>query len=70
MDIEGAEFQIIDDLIKTDNLNLIDTLFVEMHARFNFKRSEWILKKGEIDKIENNLIKKCKNHIRNVYKWS
>lgn len=70
MDIEGAEFQIIDDLIKTDNLQLIDMLFVEMHARFNFKRSEWLIKKNEINKIEDTFIQNCKKHVKNVYKWS
>lgn len=70
MDIEGAEFQIIDHLIENDTLKLIDELYIETHGRFDFPEKEWANKKKEIKIIENNLLKKCRKHIPKVHYWS
>ena len=70
MDIEGAEFQIIDHLIECNTLNLIYELYIEPHGRFEFNENQWLEKKEEIDIIENILINKCNTYIKNVYKWS
>ena len=70
MDIEGAEFQIIEKLEQDDTLKLIDELYVEPHGRFEFKKSEWNNKKKEIGKTEQQLISTCKKHIKNVVQWS
>ena len=70
MDIEGAEFQIIDHLIENDTLKLITELFIETHGRFNFPENEWNNKKKDIEIIENKLLEKCRKHISKVYYWS
>lgn len=70
MDIEGAEFQIIDYLIEKDTLRLIDELFIETHGRFEFQEKEWTSKKNEIQNIENTLLEKCRKHITHVHFWS
>ena len=36
MDIEGAEFEVIDHLIKNGSINLIEELYCECHGRFRF----------------------------------
>lgn len=69
MDIEGAEFDIIDHLIQNDTLKLIYELYVELHGRFYFSRTEWEQKKKDIENLENNTIEKCKLHIPIVHKW-
>lgn len=70
MDVEGAEFQIIDHLIECNTLGLIYELYIEPHGRFEFNQDQWSEKKEEIDLIENILINKCNTYIKNVYKWS
>lgn len=70
MDIEGAEFQIIDHLIENDTLKLITELFIETHGRFNFPENEWNNKKKDIEIIENKLLEKCRKHISKVHYWS
>ena len=70
MDIEGAEFQIIDHLIENDTLKLIKELFIETHGRFNFPENEWNNKKKDIEIIENKLLEKCRKHISKVHSWS
>ena len=70
MDIEGAEFQIIDHLIENDTLKLIAELFIETHGRFNFPENEWNNKKKDIEIIENKLLEKCRKHISKVHSWS
>jgi len=64
MDIEGAEFDVIDHLIKTGAINLIKELYCECHGRFRFpletKEDEKI--KNQIFEIENSLkdkVTKC-----------
>jgi len=68
-DIEGAEEKLIDYLIQTGNIKIINKLFIETHGRFHFKRSEWNKKKDEISRIDNSLINKCKKYISYVEKW-
>lgn len=64
MDIEGAEFEVIDHLTKTGSINLIDELYCECHGRFRFplelQKDEKI--KNQIFEIENsfkNKVEKC-----------
>lgn len=68
MDVEGAEFDIIDKLIEDDTLRFISTLFIEPHGRFKFQRCDWTKEKESIHKIETELIDKCKQHT-NVHLW-
>ena len=70
MDIEGAEFQIIDHLIKNDTLKIISELYIETHGRFDFPMEEWKSREKEIEIIENDLLEKCKKHISKVHYWS
>ena len=70
MDVEGAEFEIIDHLIDNDTLKIITELYIETHGRFNFTPEELDSKKKEIDIIENNLLEKCRKHIFKVHFWS
>lgn len=70
MDVEGAEFQIIDHLIENDTLKLIDELYIETHGRYDFPEEEWVNKKKEIEIIENELLKKCRKHVSKVHYWS
>ena len=70
MDIEGAEFQVIEHLIKNDTLKLITELYIETHGRFNFPENEWKNKKKEIEIIEQKLLEKCRNHVSKVHFWS
>lgn len=64
MDIEGAEFDIIDHLIANNSLSLIDELYIETHGRFKTDNM------GEVRIIENELIDKCKKHVKLVHHWS
>ncbi len=63
MDIEGAEFEIIEDMIKNNTIQYIDTLYMETHGRFKTQNI------NEANNIESILIEKCKKHINNVIKW-
>ena len=64
MDIEGAEFEVIEHLIKTGAINLIKELYCECHARFRFpleiQKEDKV--KNQILEIENSLkdkVEKC-----------
>ena len=63
MDIEGAEFEIIEDMIKNNTIQYIDTLYMETHGRFKTQNI------NEANNIDSILIEKCKKHINNVIKW-
>ena len=63
MDIEGAEFEIIEDMKNKDTLKYIDELFMEPHGRFMFREPK------KIKDIENKLFKDCREKIRKVHVW-
>ena len=70
MDIEGAEFKVIDHMIQNDTLKYIDEIYVEPHGRFEFKPHERHLYVNEIKQIEDELILKCKTHVNKTYLWT
>jgi FkbM family methyltransferase len=58
LDIEGAEFEVLEDLISTDSLQIIDDLYVEFHERFFMEReNEYRDKKSQLVEI---IKSKCK----------
>jgi FkbM family methyltransferase len=59
LDIEGAEFAVLKDLIDTDSLSYIDDLYVEFHERF-FMDKEEDYRAVKLDLIET-IKKTCKN---------
>tara|TARA_Y100000813_G_C24078757_1_gene312344 strand:+ start:142 stop:753 length:612 start_codon:yes stop_codon:yes gene_type:complete len=71
MDIEGAEFEVIDNLIKTESIKLIKELYCECHGRFNFpleiQKNEDI--KKEIFELENSLKDKVEKYGVKFYFW-
>tara|TARA_Y100000389_G_C17399652_1_gene484577 strand:- start:516 stop:1121 length:606 start_codon:yes stop_codon:yes gene_type:complete len=64
MDIEGAEFEIIDHLISNNSLSLIDEIYIETHGRFKTDNAD------EVKIIEKELLDKCKKCIKQVHHWS
>ena len=69
MDIEGAEFQVIDHLINNNILNIIDELYIEQHIRFNYERDQWKNKEKEINNLKNIFFDKIRNHVKYVEEW-
>ena len=64
MDIEGAEFKVLENLIEKKTINLIKEIYCECHARFRFPLEQQKNKetKVKIFEIENNLknnVEKC-----------
>ena len=71
MDIEGAEFQVIDHLIKKGTITLIKELYCECHGRFQFPLEKYNNEKTkkEIMKIENTLKENVENCNVKFYFW-
>ena len=51
IDIEGAEFEVLQDMIETNSLEMVDDLYVEFHERFFMEKEQ------EYFKIKENLLK-------------
>ena len=56
MDIEGAEVDLLENLIETKMIHKIDVLYVEFHSEYQSRKFSNITKNRE-DKIINNLSK-------------
>ena len=56
MDIEGAEVDLLENLIETKMIHKIDVLYVEFHSEYQSREFSNITKNRE-DKIINNLSK-------------
>lgn len=69
MDIEGAEIEVLQHCIDNNTLNMIDELYVEMHQRFNYLRSELHSKRQEILDKEMEYINLYKKYVKKVVKW-
>lgn len=63
MDVEGAEFEILDHLLKEDCLKKVDHLFVEFHERFFIDE----LQKYYLLKLE--LIEKISKQVKVFREW-
>jgi FkbM family methyltransferase len=63
MDIEGAEFQVIDHLIHSNTIQYIKELYCECHGRFRFSLKDQKLPETqiEIQRVENDLKKRVEN---------
>jgi FkbM family methyltransferase len=62
MDIEGAEYDILEHLIETNTLSIIKYLFVEFHSNYFFD-------KEKAKQRENNILNKIKEQKINFYEW-
>lgn len=51
LDIEGAEYKVLEKMIKDNTIDFIDHLFIEWHARFFPNSDEYFLKQREIIKL-------------------
>jgi FkbM family methyltransferase len=71
IDIEGAEEKLVEQLIDTGAIMIIDKLYMETHGRFHFSRDEWDIPsvKNSISTMDDALIKKCRQYISYVEKW-
>ena len=71
MDIEGAEFQVIDHLIKKGTITFISELYCECHGRFLFPSEQHNNDdiKNQIFNIENSLKAKVENCGVRFYFW-
>lgn len=63
LDIEGAEFAVLKDLIATDTLKCVDDLFVEFHERFFMEKEE------DYHAIKLNLIETISKTCKNFEVW-
>lgn len=63
MDIESAEYKVLEDLINTDAIKYIDLMFIEFHHQyFKDKQKDYI-------KLEKTLIKQIKNKGVKIALW-
>jgi FkbM family methyltransferase len=62
LDIEGAEFQVLEKMIKDKTIEKIDTLWIEFHDSF-FKDKLFYLNR------KNNIISYLQNKKINIYEW-
>lgn len=72
MDIEGAEFKVLENLIQKKTINLIKEIYCECHARFRFPLEQQKNKetKVKIFEIENNLKNKVQKCSVKFYFWN
>ena len=71
MDIEGAEFEVLQHLIERDTIKYIKEIFCECHGRFRFpleKQNQPDVKK-QIQEIENNLKRDVEKHNVKFHFW-
>lgn len=71
MDIEGAEFEVLQHLIEHDTIKYIKEIFCECHGRFRFpleKQNQPDIKK-QIQEIENNLKRDVEKHNVKFHFW-
>lgn len=58
MDIEGAEYDVLEEMIKDNTIKWIDSIFIEFHSHFfNNKEEIFEREKNIISKIDKNKIK-------------
>ena len=73
MDIEGSEVDVMNHLISTGAMTVIDELYIETHARFLFPHADGEPGQNpyhnQINKIEEEFICELKKHIPKVHKW-
>ena len=63
MDIEGAEFQVLNKMIKDDTLRLISTIWIEFHDHYFVDKNEMLRQKNAImDYVNKNNLN---NNVRN-----
>lgn len=71
MDIEGAEFEVLQHLIERDTIKYIKEIFCECHARFRFPHEKQNQRdvKERIKEIENNLKDDVEKHDVKFHFW-